>query len=115
MKTLFNDTYCMTEGDFELVKCFPRPDDQNPEEIHAEVHLKVKGESKVLKGSGNGPISAFANAIREELNFEFKLLKFQEISLNQGEGADASALAYITLEKEGSEAPVIGAGFGNQY
>lgn len=110
LNELFQKTYCVTMGKFELEKCFPRPDDSEPEQIEAEVHIKVDGISKEVHGSGNGPISAFANAIRKELKFEFKLQKFQEIALTQG--ADASALAYMSLQKEGEELAVLGAGFG---
>jgi len=112
LKDLFDVTYCVTEGPYKLERCFPRPDDNNPEQIHAEVHLSIYGKKVVVKGSGNGPISAFANAIRTVLNFNFKLKKFQEISLDQGEGVNASALAYITLQQEQSDWLVLGAGFG---
>ncbi len=74
--------------------------------------LLTEGKAKVLNGSGNGPISAFANAIRSEINKEFKLKNFQEISIDQDKGVDASALAYISLQEEGSDRLVRGAGLG---
>jgi 2-isopropylmalate synthase len=112
LKSLFDETYCVTDGPFQLEKCFPRPDDENPEEIHAEVHILLDGAKKILHGSGNGPISAFANAIRHELSKSFKLKSFQEISIDQDKGADASALAYIAVQQEGKDILIRGAGLG---
>lgn len=95
---LFNTNYCIMDGPYQLGKCYPRPDDDCPERIHAEIELTVDGEKKVLNGSGNGPISAFASALRSELSFSFKLESFKELSI--AEGADAEALAYISLRRQ---------------
>jgi 2-isopropylmalate synthase len=93
MYQLFNDCYCIMDGPFQLKKCFPRPDDTNPEKIHAEVFVELDGVAKTLKGTGNGPISAFADAMRPNVNFDFTLEKFEEISTSKG--ADSDGLAYI--------------------
>jgi 2-isopropylmalate synthase len=94
MYELFNNCYCIMDGPFQLKKCFPRPDDTNPDMIHAEVFVDLDGVSKTFTGTGNGPISAFADAMRAHVNFDFTLEKFEEISISKG--ADSDGLAYIS-------------------
>lgn len=95
---LFNENYVRDKEPLTLLKCYPRPDDQNPSEIHSEVHLQKGKEVGVYHGKGNGPISAFADALRPLVPFKFTLQKFEEISMNKG--ADAEALAYIALQDD---------------
>lgn len=106
---LFLKSYCNQTGGISLEKCYPRPDEQDPSEIDAEAHLTIDGQKVVCTGHGNGPISAFANAVRQKVDFDFKLESFKEISINSG--ADASALAYIILDnQQGKKAHGVGMG-----
>lgn len=99
MYSLFERAYQIMDEPFTFEKCFPRPDDENPEVVHAEVRVAVGGESKVLRGTGNGPISAFADALRPHVKVEFTLEKFEEISTSVG--AESDALSYIALSGNG--------------
>lgn len=106
---LFDRNYLNAPGRLKLNKCFPRPDDEDPNIIHAEVQLTIAGEEKVLSGTGNGPISAFANALRPHVKVEFSVKDFTELSMNKG--ADAQALAYISVEdKKGQLGHGVGMG-----
>ena len=98
---LFDQEYLKAGGMFVLDKCFPRPDDKDPNIIHAEVRMSVQGHAEVLQGTGNGPISAFASALRQHVPFEFAVKDFTELSMNKG--ADAEALAYIAVENQNGE------------
>jgi 2-isopropylmalate synthase len=92
---LFDQEYRIMDGPFQFQKCFPRPDDVNPELVNAEVQLVIDGEYKTFMGNGNGPISAFADAMRPNVGVEFTLERFEEISTSVG--AESEALAYIAL------------------
>ncbi len=94
--SVFKNEFVSPEGPYELVGYWPRPDDKDPTFIHGEVSVIVKGEAKIIKADGNGPISAFVNAMREVVEFEFKIHDYDEEAI--GEGADAKAMAYVPLE-----------------
>jgi 2-isopropylmalate synthase len=55
--------------------------------------LLIGDEHVTAKGEGNGPIEAFAQAVREALNVDVDVVDYSEHSI--GAGADAQAVAYI--------------------
>ncbi|MFF8968536.1 2-isopropylmalate synthase [Streptomyces sp. NPDC014995] len=62
------------------------------------VEATVDGEDTVLTGSGNGPISAFFNAL-ESVGIDVRLLDYQEHTMS--EGASAQAASYIECAIDG--------------
>ncbi|MFH8218522.1 2-isopropylmalate synthase [Streptomyces sp. NPDC018057] len=56
------------------------------------VEAQVDGEDTVLTGSGNGPISAFFDAL-QSIGIDVRLLDYQEHTMS--EGASAQAASYI--------------------
>ena len=94
--TVFKNEFVSPEGPYELVGYWPRPDDNNPTFIHGEVKVKVNGEEKTVEADGNGPISAFVNAIREIVDIDFSVDDYHEQAI--GKGADAKAMAYVPLK-----------------
>lgn len=59
-----------------------------------EVDIEVGGELKKIIGAGNGPISAFSNAISEKLGIYNDVLHYHEHSL----GADSNSKAATYIE-----------------
>ncbi|AYY14069.1 2-isopropylmalate synthase [Actinobacteria bacterium YIM 96077] len=57
-----------------------------------EVGIYVGGERRSLKGSGDGPIDAFVNALRG-VGYEIRVLDYAEHAMTSG--ADAKAAAYV--------------------
>ncbi|MFD9886156.1 2-isopropylmalate synthase [Streptomyces alboflavus] len=57
------------------------------------VEATVDGADIVLTGSGNGPISAFFNALQSIVGIDLRLLDYQEHTMS--EGASAQAASYI--------------------
>ncbi len=94
--TVFQNEFVAPEGPFELVGYWPRPDDNDPTFIHGEVRVKVAGVEKTVEADGNGPISAFVNAIKEVVDIDFSVADYHEQAV--GKGADAQALAYVPLK-----------------
>ncbi|GAA2440875.1 2-isopropylmalate synthase [Streptomyces macrosporus] len=62
------------------------------------VEATVDGEETVLTGSGNGPISAFFDAL-EKIGVDARLLDYQEHTMS--EGASAQAASYIECAIDG--------------
>jgi 2-isopropylmalate synthase len=56
-------------------------------------HLRVRGAARTVTGSGNGPIAAFVDGLRRELAADFDVVDYAEHAL--GQGADATAVAYV--------------------
>ncbi len=94
--TIFQEKFVSPDGPFELIAYWPRPDDQDPTFIHGEVKLKIQGLEKTVMADGNGPISAFVNAVREAVGIDFSVNDYHEQAI--GKGADAQALAYVPLK-----------------
>ncbi|WJV48787.1 2-isopropylmalate synthase [Streptomyces flavofungini] len=57
------------------------------------VEATVDGADITLTGSGNGPISAFFNALQSVVGIDLRLLDYQEHTMS--EGASAQAASYI--------------------
>ncbi len=93
--TVFQSEFVSPVGPYELVGYWPRPDDNDPTFIHGEVKVKIAGVEKTVEADGNGPISAFVNAIRKIVEVDFCVADYHEQAV--GKGADAQAMAYVPL------------------
>ena len=68
------------------------------EDVKIEVKITDRGELKDLKATGNGPISAFCNALNR-YGLDVRVLDYSEHALSAG--GDASAAAYLECAIEG--------------
>jgi 2-isopropylmalate synthase len=69
-----------------------------------ELDIDVEGETQQLRGEGNGPISAFLNALQLPID----VLNYEERSISSG--ANAKALTLIELQVKGTGKGSFGAG-----
>ncbi|MCD6364534.1 MAG: 2-isopropylmalate synthase, partial [Planctomycetes bacterium] len=53
---LFRKEFLEPEGPFELVGYWPRPDENDPTQIHGEVHMRIDGVDRKAEADGNGPV-----------------------------------------------------------
>jgi 2-isopropylmalate synthase len=58
-----------------------------------EAHVRLASAERWIKGSGNGPIAAFVDALGRDAGLPVEIVDYAEHAL--GEGADASAVAYV--------------------
>jgi 2-isopropylmalate synthase len=96
----FESRFVTPPGPYELVGYWPRPDENDPRQIHGEVHIKVDGQEHRVTADGNGPISAFVNAMRKLGSPRFEVDDYHEQAV--GKGADAAAVAYVPLKLPGN-------------
>ncbi len=97
---VFQNEFVAPQGPYELVGYWPRPDEKDPTFIHGEVKLSIDGEPKTVVADGNGPISAFVNAVKTVVGFDIAVDDYHEQAI--GKGADAQALAYVPLKIAGN-------------
>ena len=93
---LFNRCYNRPEGPLQLENYWPRPNNQEPARIDAEVHVCWQGEKHVLTATGNGPVAAFVHAVKQLSLPEFSLEEYEEDAI--GSSAEAQAVAFIRLD-----------------
>jgi 2-isopropylmalate synthase len=98
---VFRESFLEPKGPYVLVGYWPRPDDKDPDLIHGEVRMLVNGNEQTKTADGNGPVSAFVNAIQQMGVGEFGLDDYHEQAV--GKGADAQAVAYVPLRFAGGE------------
>ena len=96
VRKVFTEEFLEPEGPYELLGYWPRPDDDDPTQIHGEVRIKVRGEERTLTDDGNGPISAFVHCMRKLGAPHFTVDDYHEQAI--GKGANATALAYVPLK-----------------
>ncbi|CAH6719647.1 2-isopropylmalate synthase 2, mitochondrial [[Candida] jaroonii] len=65
------------------------------------VDLEVDGKSTTINGSGNGPISAFINAIKNNLSIDLDVKNYHEHSL--GDSSNSKAATYIEVSVDGKD------------
>ncbi len=93
---IFEREFLSPPGPLELLGYWPRPDNENPTNIHGEVRLSIAGKEQTFQADGNGPIDAFMHCLRQATDAKFKIQDYHEQAI--GKGADARAMAYVPLE-----------------
>ncbi len=102
----FQSEYIDIDSPLGLIEFRSERIDEHAVEVWAVV--THDGQSKNLRGTGNGPIAAFFNALDEIDINNFELLSYSEHSL--GRGADSKAVSYIQLKDTRSGSKCYGAG-----
>jgi 2-isopropylmalate synthase len=86
----FQDEYLRADTPLSVLSHHSDEDEQAHEAL--SVKVAIAGEAYVLRGTGNGPISAFTHALAG-LGLELRVLDY--VSQAVSSGADASAATYI--------------------
>lgn len=92
----FENEYLKANADLGLKRCQVEEVSGEPSRVAVTALIMVKGVEREISGIGNGPIDAFANALKGDLSIRFKLVSYSEHSL--GKGSDSKAAAYIQIE-----------------
>ena len=99
---LFQDTYVNAKQQHYTAKNYRLSDVNGTQAIELEVD--IDGEIQQLRGEGNGPISAFLNALQLPID----VLNYEERSISSG--ANAKALTLIEIQVKGTGKSAFGAG-----
>ena len=93
----FQTTYLNDSGSYEFVNhninSKANKDGSQTDEI--EINLKVNDEIISITGTGNGPIDAMVNSIKDYLKLDIKISDYHQHAISAG--SDAKAVAYSEL------------------
>jgi len=95
----FEKEYLLTEPCYKLkgFNVIKRHIDEQEDLSSADVEAKIviDGREEVLRASGNGPLDAFCEALRQGLGLTFTLQAYHEHALTQG--SSSKAVSYIMI------------------
>lgn len=69
------------------------------ERRHFDGTLNVDGTLRVVRGDGNGPLSALLDALRTHLDVDFSIREYSEHAIDEGQ--DAKAASYVEIVPSG--------------
>lgn len=99
---IFQSTYVNIEAPIKLLENhFIQRDG-----ISTEISIEREGIKKVYHGHGNGRLDAVSNAIKKHFEIDFKVVCYEEHSLQMG--SNSQAVAYVGIETE--DGTIFGAG-----
>ncbi len=93
---LFRHEYLDRRDPLDLMS-IEREDFSKSGEVRVEAAIHYNREPATISGVGNGPISAFVDAIAQQGWKDFKLLDYRQHSI--GSGSKTKAAAYIQIER----------------
>ena len=106
---IFTATYLTQDGPFALVSFESHPVEGSNEKEEVHARISHKGETHNVTAIGNGPISAFVEAMRSHFDLQFRLADFGQNTRSSSSKAEAAA--YVELKAPDEDgASIYGAG-----
>jgi 2-isopropylmalate synthase len=97
----FRDTYleCHSPYDLHAFHVMKRHTKKDEQRSFAEVEatVSVDDTDRVISASGNGPLDAFSNALKDQITNDWKLCSYHEHAIDSG--SSATAIAYIEVRR----------------
>ena len=105
---IYQQTYLSANEPFQLVSFDCHPVSRGSEQQRVEAVVSYQGEDYSLSATGNGPISAFVDAVRQQFELSFRLADFGQNTRSSSSKAEAAA--YVELVTGDDDRSVFGAG-----
>lgn len=105
---IYRSEYLDTTMPFKLISVETQPASLTSEKERITAKIQHNGIEKTISATGNGPISAMVNALRENINIDFTLADFGQNTRSSTSKAEAAA--YVELKTGKDERSVYGAG-----
>ena len=105
---IYRSEYLDTTMPFKLISVETQPASLASEKERITAKIQHNGIEKTISATGNGPISAMVNALRENINIDFTLADFGQNTRSSTSKAEAAA--YVELKTGKDERSVYGAG-----
>ena len=94
--TIFGRTYLEQEGPFSLIGYQTVPEGGSDDQRLMTADITFEGKKAAIEGRGNGPIDAFAHALKNHYGLDIQVVAYHEHAV--GSGSDATAVAYIEVQ-----------------
>jgi 2-isopropylmalate synthase len=101
IRDAFEATYLAPDGALALAHHPLVTTDVDGNATTIEAALRLGGSERLVKGSGNGPIAAFVDALARDAGIRVEVLDYHEHAL--AGGADACAVAYVEARIDGGK------------
>lgn len=101
--SLFEKAYLNVPGPLKLKSHYFHEEAENGDEnpVHFEGVVEMHGEARKVAGAGNGPLSAFIDALGNAGVTGYRVVSYNEHAID--EGTDSKAITYIQLaDKNGN-------------
>ena len=105
---IYTSEYLNVDEPFCLVSVETQPASLASDKERITAVLRYKGEEKTISATGNGPISAMVNALRDNFEMEFTLADFGQNTRSSTSKAEAAA--YVELKSGADGRSIYGAG-----
>ena len=105
---IYTSEYLNVDEPFCLVSVETQPASLASDKERITAVLRYKGEEKTISATGNGPISAMVNALRDNFELEFTLADFGQNTRSSTSKAEAAA--YVELKSCADGRSIYGAG-----
>ena len=102
--------YIMPTGRFELVSFESSRATRTGEAERVTATIRHNGEDIVVSAIGNGPVSAFVDAMRKEFDLSFRLADFGQNTRSATSKAEAAAYVELTVETDAGQQSFYGVG-----
>ncbi len=96
----FQQTYFNEEGKFQFLEHHinSSANKDGLQEDAIEVKLKEGNKTKIINGTGNGPIDAMIDALSKDLNLVIRIADYHQHAISSG--SDAKAVAYCEISNK---------------
>ena len=93
----FQQTYFREDGKYRFLEHHinSRANKDGLQEDAIEIKIKEGDETKIINGTGNGPIDAMIDALSKDLDLEIKIADYHQHAISSG--SDAKAVAYSEI------------------
>jgi len=108
IKSLFDDMYLRATKPLNLLDYDVHADPANRHQFNFVGRIEWNGEAREIRGSGNGPINAFVQAMNAQGWKNFKVLDYRSHAIGVGSATDSAA--YVLIEREGDRTLYWGCG-----
>ena len=102
--------YIIPTGRFELVTFESSRATRNGEAERVTATIRHNGKDIVVSAIGNGPISAFVDAMRTQFDLSFRLADFCQNTRSATSKAEAAAYVELTVETDAGQQSIYGVG-----
>lgn len=111
--SVFASTYMNLESPYALQDYTTKPTQAASEQRDISAALLHNGQALTVSATGNGPLDALTQALSKTVGFDFRIVSYFEHSAKEsGQHGDATAVAYVQIQRVDEEQSAIYFGVG---